>query len=287
MFRKWVITVAAAVLILSGCGPQREERLRICAGKPDVGQALGSLRSRAERAVELEAKGQCRLRVHLGDKPKPHKENFPVRIWFSPPCQVRLQGNIAFDPRGIELGSNEDEFWLAIRPKELRRYLWGKWEEQGDLNRVEMRPDVLLESLGVVSPGGEAEVGWWSLSQEGAYDILTRRGVEGEVDKKVYVYNCGYSVSRIEYYDGDGNVATAAELSKYKEVAAGFSVPSFIRIVTHGKNNRENSVRINLGSVRSVSFDEKKRKALFRRRMPRGFERVERVVNGEVIEQVP
>jgi hypothetical protein len=285
MSRKLVVGIVAAMLALGGCGPKVEEYRRICPGKSAVLYSLSSLTMQQTSATELRANGQCRLQLYVEGKSKPNKENFPVKLWFSPPCNIRVQGNVALDPRAIELGSNKEEFWLGIRPKEVSRYVWGKWSEQEDLNNLAIRPDILVEALGVVSTGSYADMQYWSLSNEGPFDILTRQNIEGRPVKKIYVYSCDYRVAKIEHLNEAGEVAVTADLRNYKQVTDDFFVPSWIKIVTHGEQGRDNSVRVTLSSPKAVEFSDKQRRALFERRPPKGFKSVGVIVGGELIEQ--
>jgi hypothetical protein len=270
----------ATIIVVGGCGPKIEKPVRICPGKQNVLYSLSSLKSHAENAVPIKANGKCRLQFYVNNKPKPHKEEFPIKVWFSPPCHVRLQGDVAFDAKGIVVGSNQEEFWLWIRP-EISSYWWGKWSEQDSAEKVNINPTLVLEAFGTVEPGfGEN----WSLSNEGAFDVLTRRDNKGRIVKKIYVYNCDYLVRRIEFYDTEGVIAVAAELENYRQVVEGFSVPAFIRIVKHAEGKKEDSVRIHLGSVKSAAFTEEQRKGLFSRREPGRFEHVFRIVEGKPVE---
>jgi hypothetical protein len=239
------------------------------------------LREGVDKAVAVKAAGQCRLELYSKGKAKPHKENFPIKLWFNPPFDIRLQGDIGFNARGMVAGSNSEEFWLSIKP-EVSSYWWGRWSEQKGSDEFPLQPKVFLEALGMVEVGGEEN---WSLSHEGAYDVLTRRNWQGVRIKKVYIYNCDYTTSRIEYFDGDGKIAAAAELSRYRDVTEGFSVPSVIEIVTRARQNKNHSVRVTLESVKGDRFTAEQQKGLFGRRKPRGFKHVFRVLEGEVVEE--
>ncbi|MHC4497590.1 MAG: LolA-like protein [Planctomycetota bacterium] len=278
----FVFGILAAVLALAGCVPQIEKPLRICPGKEDVSASLSLLEARAENAVAVKAKGQCRLRLYVDGEPKPHKENLTLKFWLNPPADIYLQGDASLIPKAIVFGSNEDEFWLGIRPKEVSTYWWGAWDEQDSLHGLPLRPKILLEALGAVELGGDYD---WSLSNEGPFDVLTQRSEEGAVVKKVYIYNCDERVFRIEYFDDDGEVMFTAELGKYRNVSEGFSVPTVAEIVTSGEEGREDSVRISINSVKTVNFTDKARDRLFTRPEPRGFRRVIRIVDGKPIEQ--
>lgn len=270
MSGRLVTAIAAAILVVGGCGPRIERPTRICPGAESVFESLSSLRAQSKNVVPLKANGQCRLEYD-GTK---HKENFPIKLWFSPAFDVRLQGDVAFDPRGIVLGSNAREFWLAIKPKEVSSYWWGRWAEQDSFDKLPLNPKILLEALGIVKVEGGAN---WSLSNEGAFDVLTERNDEGAIIKRIYVHSCNYLVWRIEYFDVSGEVAAAAELYKYKEISRSFSVPAVIKIITRAEGKIEDSVSITLGSIKSTNFTEKQKNRLFTRPEPRGFKRVEKL----------
>jgi len=224
------------------------------------------------------------LEYYIEDKRKPEKEAFPVRLWMNPPSEISLHGDVAFDPRGVILGANRDEFWLAIRPK-ISSYWRGRWSDGDKVQTLILNPRIVLEAVGIVAPGGdEPQRGGWSLTNKGPYDILTRRDEEGLISKRIYVCSCDYLVRKIEYYDEFGRVAVAAELADYEEAVEGFKVPNYIKVVKRGLGGRDDSVRINLKSVKPMSFNEKQLEALFQPQ-PGRFEHVYVIVNGEWIEQ--
>jgi len=267
-------------LILAGCGPKMEEPVRVCPGKSDVLYSLSALRSQSENAVGLKARGQCRFEFY--EKDKLRKENLTVRVWMNPPDEIYVQGDASVVPKAVILGSNAEEFWLAVRPKEVSTYWWGRWSEQGSVGKVKIDPRVVLEAFGVV----EAEYGRdWSLSTEGPFDVLTQRSKEGAVVKKVYVYNCDYRVSRIEYYDEAGQAVVEAELRNYREASDGFWVPRVISIAERSSGRKGDSIRIRLSGVEPFEFTDEARSKIFGRQAPRGFKHEFRIVDGEPVSQ--
>jgi hypothetical protein len=272
---------AAAMLVLAGCAPQLPQPRRVCPGKQSVGESLDLLKSRSEHMVPLKAHGQCRL--HYYAEGKKHKENFPVKIWVDPPAEIYLQGDVAFDPKGIVFGSNENEFWLAMKPKEIRGYWWGNWSDANCPEKLMISPKLVLETLTVAAVGGE---GSWSLSKQGPFDVLIKKD-RGTETRKIYISNCDYLVRRIEYFDADGRTILVAEMDKHKEVCEGFFVPTFVRIVKQPGQIDEGWVDITLSLryLKSATFSEKLRDRLFIRPVPRGFEHVYKIVSGDIIEQ--
>ncbi|MHC4702069.1 MAG: hypothetical protein ACYTFQ_16005, partial [Planctomycetota bacterium] len=159
-------------MILAGCAPEMRTVKEICPGKRSVDEALAALQAQAQNAVSLKASGQCRVELPVEGKKKPQKENLDVRLRVNPPSQIYLWGDKPLVPNAVVLGSNEEEFWLAIRPKEISRYVWGRWDEQGSAGRLVINPRTLLEALGMSEVDPRED---WSLSNEGAFDVLTKR----------------------------------------------------------------------------------------------------------------
>lgn len=281
--RKLLVHLFAAALIVCGCTPELKIPKRICPGKQTVVQSLDVLNARSENAVSLRANGQCRLQYYDGGKKR--KENFPVKVWANPPLEIYLQGDVAFDAKGIVLGSNEDEFWLAMKPKEISGYWWGRWSDANCPEMLMISPKLLLEGLGIVAI--DSDEGNWSLSNEGRFDVLTRHDNQGMTQNRIHVNCCDYLVEKIEYFDARGEAIAVVELDKYKEVSEGFFVPAGIKITTYGEQAVEDSVEVNfsLRSIKPASFTDKQHDRLFTRPEPRGFEHIYQIVGGEMIEQ--
>ncbi len=274
---------AAAILILVGCAPEIRKPLEICPGKDSAAEALSALQSHWQNTVPLKASGQCLLEYYVEGKQKPQKEKFSVKLWVNPPVEFYLQGDVTLVPKAIVLGSNQDEFWLSIRPKEISTYWWGKWSQQDSSDTLMINPKTLLEALGIAAVDAQTN---WSLSNEGAFDVLTKRE-RGVVVKKIYVYSCDYLVRKIEYFDVHGQVAVVAELDKYKQVLEGFFVPASIKIIKRADDNPEDSLSItfDLKSIKPAKITAKQQNILFNRPQPRGIKRVIRIVRGKWIEQ--
>jgi hypothetical protein len=270
----------AAILIFSGCAAQIQKPVRVCPGKESIAESLSSLRLQLENAVPLKADGQCLLQYYAEDR-KPKKENFPVKLWVNPPVEIYMQGDVAFDPKGIVLGSNEDEFWLAVRLKEVSGYWWGRWSEESRPEKLMISPRLVLEALGIAAVG---DIESWSLSKEGAFDVLTKQE-GGSETKKIYIKTCDYLVRKIEYFDDDGRATVVTELDKYKELIKGFFVPTFIKIINRTDSNKEDSVQITLSSVKPANFTDKQRKRLFIRPQEQGVKHIYKIVDGNIIEQ--
>jgi hypothetical protein len=257
--------------------------MEICPGKGTVTDALATLQSQSQNIVPLRANGQCRLEYYVEGKKKQQRENFEVKLWVNPPAEIYMQGDKALVPKAMVLGSNEREFWLSIRPKEISTYWWGYWSEQDLSEGLVINPRTLLESLGI----GEVETQQdWSLSNEGPYDIIAKKQ-DDVVIKKIYIYSCDYRVRRIEFFNRDGQAVAGAELDRYEEVSDGFFIPSLIKVTTYAQETGESSLSITLDlkSIKPATINEPQRNVLFKLPQVRGFTNVYRIVNGKWFKQ--
>jgi len=281
---QFVTSIAVVMFILGGCAPPARKPLPICPGKESTAESLRLLRVYAEGAKSIKANGKCLAKIYSEGKAKPHKENFPVKLWFEPPTQIRLQGDVAFNARGIDVGANENEFWLSMKPKEIgNSYFWGRWSDGAGFGALKIGPDILLDAFGMAEGNEKMS---WALSNEGAFNVLTGRNVTDVIVKKIYIYNCDERIRKIEYFGSNGEVAFVLEMEEYVDICQGVQVPKIIKVVRFGGGDAEDSFEITLDSVRQKDFDEKLLKKLFTRPEPRGFKNQFRIINGEVIEQV-
>ena len=277
-----LLCLIIAIIIL-GCAPKMQKTMEICRGKGSLTESLSSLKLRSENMVPFKANGQCLVKFCIVGEKKPERENFPVKLWVNPPAQIRLHGDIALNARGLDLGSNEQQFWLAIKPKEISTYWWGNWADQNDLfEHVKVDPKLLIEALGIAETDDEQN---WSLSSEGPFDVLTKQNEQGLIAKKVYVYSCDYLIRKIEYFSAKGKAVIITELNDYRKMSKDFFVPTVIEIVHRNEDGTEDSLKITLKSVEPADFTEKKQGIFFTRPPSNRFKHIFRIIEGKMVEQ--
>lgn len=252
--------------------------MRHCPGKTTADEAIAVLKSRREKIAPIRATGQCLLRYHV--EGKVHKENFPVKLWGNPPNEIYLQGDIAFDATGLVFGSNADEFWFWLKPKEISSYWSGKWSQAGIWNGLAVSPVIVLEAFGAV----DIRDGNWTLSRDGSLDLLILRNDRGIIIQKIYIEPCDYVVRKIERFDDSGDIYLKAEFVEYEKAAEGFLTPSRIKIVAVSREGGEDSVEIMLSSVKTTELSSQQRQRLFVRPLPRGFNHIYQVIGGKAVE---
>jgi hypothetical protein len=255
--------------------------VKVCPGAGSAGELLSELTAQADNARAFRvSNGRCRWEEKIAGG-KRESESFKFKLWVNPPAEVYFQGEIAFDARGIVLGSNGKEYWLAIKPKEVSSYWWGQWSEQSGFGDLKINPRILLEALGVIGIASEEKL---ELVKETGFDELTVREAEGR-SRKVRVFNCSGRISGIEYLDAAGRTTAIVKLDKYTKVSEGFFVPGKIDIVTYGDEDTVDSFSLTIGSVKACRLNEMQKEKLFNRPEPRGFEHVFRIIDGQIFEK--
>lgn len=261
-------SIATAALILAGCGPQIQQPLRIFPPKQTIDQSIAQLAANTDKLQPIRAWGSCLFRYTVDDKN--HKENFSVKLWFSPPKNIYLQGDVALDPTAICLGSNEEEFWFSIKPQ-ISTYWWARYEEiEHCFGNYLVNPANLLEALGAVIIDEPSD---WNLSKDGEFDILTRTNSLNIATKKIYVNSRDYLPRKIEYYNGLGQLKLVTELDKYKKLEEGFYLPRWIKITTIEAGENGDSIRIKFNSLKKKEFSQK----IFQRPLPKRFKTIEKL----------
>jgi hypothetical protein len=275
-----LFSLFAVTFVLAGC--QTVEQKEAVPEKAVMTERwiLENLEERYSSAVPLKANGQCEMLFYV--KGKPHRENFPVQLWVNPPSDMYMQGDVAFNAKGIVLGSNTEEFWFALQPKEISSYWWGQWSQQNSLGSLMVNPQIVLEGMGIIKIDSEKQ---WTFGQEDSYRVLTRQA-DGRI-KRIYVNEHDGRVRRLEYVGAEGEAVTVAELGKYTKVGEDFYVPTQIKIIRRLTNDKAGfvSITLKISSVKTASFTEEQKRFLFERHPMEGFKHIYRIVDSKVVEQ--
>jgi hypothetical protein len=259
------------VALIAGCAPQLKKPVQVYPGSKSVNDSLALLELRCENALPIKANGQCFLEYYANGQR--HKENFPVKIWANPPSEIYLQGDVAFDPKGVVFGSNKDEFWLSVRLKEVSTYWWGQWQGETFLKGLTINPRLVLEAVGAAKINGGEN---WSLLKTDDFDVLVEKGGQNAVIRKMYIDKRNSQVRKIEYLGAESQPVIVAEMDRYKEAHKDFSVPTVINI-SRRSDNKENdliSIGFVIDSVKATRFTQKQRDVLFGRPSPESFKHI-------------
>ncbi len=273
---------AVAILIFAGCAPEIQKPVEIVPGKESAAEALSVLKARSQNAVSLLARGRCVFEYYDPENKKRKKEKLAVIVLMKPPVEIYLQGDATLVPKAIKLGSNEREFWLLMRPNEISTYWWGTWSEQNSSQGLMINPRTLFDALGFLEIKAEET---WSLSNEGAFDVLTKQDRE-VIIKKMYINRRDYLIGKIEYYDSKGRALALAELKDYKEVSEGYFVPASIKIIAYNQDSGAEplGITLNLKTIKPKEFSERQQK-LFERPPPGNLKHILKKEGEKWIEQ--
>jgi hypothetical protein len=271
-------------MAITGCAPDLKVKMpaQACPGKVSPAIAFKTLNKKLPDITAVKAHGQCLLKYQ--SEGKKEKLNFPIKLWAQPPSQFYLQGDIALDARALIVGSNNEEFWLSIKPKEISGYWWGTWDDGNRTEDLLISPKILLEVLGI-TPFEYHQSQAWTLSNDGVFDILTNIDDSGKLRKKVYVYCCDYTIRKIEYFDVDEQLAAVVEIGSFKQLSQDFTMPKLINIVSNKEADPYVEIYIKLAAVSSTELNERQQKRLFVLPKTRGFKNIYRIINGQAVEQ--
>ena len=253
------------LLLIAGC-QTGGERLRTCPGKATVEAALQTLAANASAGTPMRARGEAMLTYHEQGKRVARRDNLLLEVRYDPPHQMYVAGSVSVKPRVVVLGSNREQFWLALSVEDISDYYLGDWSQvRGAEGRMMgVSPQVVLEAFGILGdPNAWADAGAWTLSNKGPYDVLTQQDETGRAFKRVFVYACDYRVYKIEYLDYRGRVVATAQLGLYEPVAEGFYVPTQIRIVSTAWDGRKDSMEIKLSGLKPYQFNDRQRQEFF------------------------
>lgn len=265
------LCIVAVILFVSGCGSPLQSRT--CPGKASLYDSITELNNKTQKICSFKVTGRCRLQFY--ESGKLTDESFDVKLWCSPPSYLYLQGDIAFNPRGIITGCNDEEFWFLIKPH-FNSYWFGS-RSAGQNNGMMINPQNLLN---VLIPEKIEDVEDWNLSQENGLDVLTSSG------RKIHIDRCDYNIRGIEYVGQNGSLVTI-ELDNYIDVSNNFSIPAIIEMTIGDPDDMANSVtfKLNIKTVRSTVISQKQRSKMFSRPRPDGFDHVYEIINGRAKEQ--
>jgi hypothetical protein len=270
-----------SVIVAAGCASPQAKPLAICPGRKNAPEALQVLQARARQAVAFRATGQCYIAYHVPDEKGAKNQSLALQnVFFQPPSDMYIQGNVTAVPRALIVGSNETEFWLAMRPKEIDSYYWGRWDDAANAEGMLINPAIVLEAFGIL--GHEDPNAKWSFEKQGPYDVLTRLNATGQPARRFYIYSCDYLVRKMEHFGLDGHVVATAGLEQYKPVVGDFQIPTRIHVVTVDRTGQEDTIDIRLSAPVETTFSKEAQERAFKRN-PKDmgqFKHIYRLVNG-------
>jgi len=273
------VLVTVFPVIFSGCAaPQALEPIGICQVRKNITEAADALAGHRQSARPIKAGGNCIIEYY--DEGKPQKENLDITLRFYPPDRLYFRGNV-LGQEAISMGVNSQEFYLRFKPKELSSYYWGQTAQIENCPlHMQLNPNNILEALGMALIDTN-----WILSSKGHFDILTRLSPDGKPQKRIFVNCSNYLTDKIEYFDHQGKVTVAINLSDYTNKDDGIVVPRKIKIV----DGDDTTVDITLKNVRLFKpWQSQLEGKLFKRPEPKGIKNIYMLSDGcDFVRQQP
>ncbi|MDD5458941.1 MAG: hypothetical protein PHF37_06085 [Phycisphaerae bacterium] len=270
-----IFTFCIFLVSLAGCGPQTQEFERLCPGPINIDELMEEVSH--SPLLPFRADGTSQL-IYADEKGRKSKERVDVKIWINPPFDIYLQGDIAFDPKGLILGSNKEEFWLALRPDKIDSFYSGRWDQAGG-GFVSASAGILLEALGVVNFESADE---WEMAASEKFTVLAKLAKDGTIIKSVTIDNCNRSVRKIDYFDSKGELTALAEMDDYRQVGDNLIVPRLIKIIN--KAGAKFELNIKLGNIKETRFNEQQEKKMFNPPNSSDYENVYRIMGDKLVE---
>lgn len=257
--KKFLTILAASAILWSAAGCQEPQRPisqgTVSQGKITIEQAVAALNAQHQPTGPIQATSRCVLQWLDADN-KTRRESFDAQVRVVPPDKIFFRGDKFGE---IRFGTNENEFWLRIKP-EMDTYWYGtRQQAQKCPTELLLNPCNLAEAVGRV----EIDTTWELFHRDG-WDWLTLRE-QGRPVKRIYVDCNDYRISRIEYFDREGQVMAATELSNYTQTGNGVLMPTTIRLITIYKGLEESSAQFGLQGIRRLEATEAQMEKLFRR----------------------
>ena len=262
------------VLVFSGCGRSLlvEEPERIVLGKSSIAEAGAALDEYRLQMIPISASGELVYEEFSGGRRKESLKFTPAVLRFVPDRRMYFRANNLFG-EAVRLGSNDDEFWLRMKPKEVNRYWSGSWDQLGNCReQLLLSPKVMLEALGVVS----VDSGWVIVNQPGI-DVLVKYDSAGLPLKKIYVRTSDYLIDKIEYYGAGFSVAVEVKLSGYKKLEGRVSVPGNIMITSFDEDAVQSTMEVRFKSIKRFEPTDKQLGLLFKPVDSKGIENIYRL----------
>ena len=277
--------VAVLSLWMGACTPHFRPR-QICPGKATRAEAIATLQARLDRARPLSISGVRATMGYLDDRNVRRKSGLSgVKIFLEPPHNVYMQAQATLIGRGglVSMGSNEEEFWLSIKP-DSNSYWWGKWSEVNGTERLQISPQVVLEALGMLDLGQPES---WFLRPDGGYDVLTLVDERGTISRQLVIDTCDYLPRKIKYFDSSGELLVLVELGDYEAVVGDFEIPTRIEISNFAGQELSDWLTLTFvgKGIRGKEYTERFRQRYFTRTEPRGYDKVHRVTRHGIVRE--
>ena len=222
---RWM-TVAG--LVIAGCTPPK-----VVGRVLTVDEAVGIVETnRRFVTAGLKARGAARGRFTDGRGGR-HHFDLEAKLQVVPPHHLRFTLEHVFGGREVEVGMNQDKWWVLVRRPEERYYEGRRGATEVSLGgTVPLRAERLMEcaGLGPLSAKGAAP----RVTGDCQQLIFLNNASDGRLAVEKEYWLDRYEprlIRRVLFRDGDGRVTLSSELEDYRVVDdAGLRLPHRLRL---------------------------------------------------------
>jgi hypothetical protein len=246
-----ILLLLGSMLLLQGCSPpQAPVYTPECPTRGQSQRVLDDMRQALGASRAFRAGGDLQINYY-DDRKKAKNENLTLKLWFSPPDNIFVLGS-SLVGEVLRMGTNRDEFWVRLKPKEIDSYWWGRREDLDKCgNQQIIRPDYLLLALGVFPYDAI-----WIYSTIDGFDVLTDYDGLRPI-RRVYVDPCTSLPYKVELFDADSQVRLRMMLYNYSEPKEGYRYAENIDLIYLDPDGHDLSTQFRLESVRLEEPKEK------------------------------
>lgn len=216
----WSITALIPALCLavsSGCASNRAIPFRP--------HAMGDILTMARRDLPPIGAIRCKgghLNAKLTDQSGTHRYNLDMTLLFQEPRDLYISGRVLGAPQ-LYIGSNSQRYWVELLARS-RRLCWGVWQNQHPTSdsQLTIGPERLVEVLGSVKLRDlSGRYIGPILQRRPPYHVMLYSAVDElgnlYIAKEIFLtVHDRLTVSRITYYDRDGNIELEMTLDDHR-----------------------------------------------------------------------
>jgi hypothetical protein len=235
-------TIAVATVVVSSMGASCSPRFGSPFGVtgPPAPVVLTPTATAAEVVAAVNA-NSGRVRTYQAPQASvslPESAGLPLvsaPIAVERPRRFRLRGTTAFTGPEIDLGSNDERFWVWARrnePPALYTARHDQWAASPLRSQMPIEPEWLIDALGLVQLDPSATYVGPVPRGDGALELREQAAGPGGVQQRVFVIDAQTALVREQHvYDAAGSLTGSVFADRFRyDAAAQVSLPERVRI---------------------------------------------------------
>jgi hypothetical protein len=220
--------ICGLIVLVVGCGPKTPPARKAYTGPTEsLAEVVAAVNENNSRLPTFWAEVAKMTASYVDDRGKRQNETLDGgNLLYRGPRNVRLLGSKTLVGPILDLGNNEETYWLSIKSPGPDTAWWGHFENLGKpcSQPIPIRPDLLMEVLGI----SILETDLTRLpapilrfnSDEDAYMLLWTSKLPDRwvATREVWYDRQSYRPKLVNLFDADGRVVLRAYLMNHKPV---------------------------------------------------------------------